>query len=345
MLRRHLRASRSEQHNFGICLITYDAAAYFEGMPSEWIKADLALAYVSAEPLDWSAQRRICARAFAGMIKAKADRMVIDEQEFRDQLIDREFWADGREALQEDWTAGDFSSCPDGLSEVKAFGVSFDFAAISDLVPSDRKAEALRRISSADRDQWISARELASRLQKEADVTNVEKAIVEAAQLGQISARALRAQGSFRHRSFLDWAVREWDVPLWFWRELVRPDHYQNWNLNTAHGDGTRNGEDIRIQLQGVHFHRSGLEHIGLADGGARDSSSSRASTGRRPKYDWPAATLAIFGLIHRGDLKPSSQADVERALICHLTNGDEMPSDSSVRPYAKLIWHEHNKA
>ncbi len=66
---------------------------------------------------------------------------------------------------------------------------------------------------------------------------------------------------------------------------------------------------------------------------------------GRKPKYDWPAATLAIFGMIYRGDLKPELQADIERALIDHLTLGDSAPSESTARPYAKLIWDEYSKA
>lgn len=66
---------------------------------------------------------------------------------------------------------------------------------------------------------------------------------------------------------------------------------------------------------------------------------------GRRPKYDWPAASVAVFGMIHRGDLKPETQADVERALIAHLTRNDDAPSESTVRPFAKLIWEEQAKA
>lgn len=314
-------------------------------MTYEWIKASLAVAYVSGGTDDGGAQWRIRERAFAGMIKAKAEHIVVDEQDLRDQLVDRDFWTDGREALQEDWTAGDFSSCPDGLNEVKAFGVSFDFAALSELVPADQKAEALRRISIVHQDEWISARQLASQLQNETDVSDVERAIVEACQLGQIGARALRAQGFYRDRESLDWAAREWEVPLWFWRDLVRPDHFQNWNLNKAHGDGAHNGGHVRIELQGVHFHRSCLGNLGLTDGATRNASASRVATGRRPKHDWTEASLAIFGLIHRGDLKPESQADVERALIGYLSKGDEMPPESTVRPYAKMIWQEHNKA
>ena len=41
-------------------------------MTYEWIKAPLALKYVSGEALSYDAQRRIRERAHAGMIAAKA---------------------------------------------------------------------------------------------------------------------------------------------------------------------------------------------------------------------------------------------------------------------------------
>ena len=90
-------------------------------------------------------------------------------------------------------------------------------------------------------------------------------------------------------------------------------------------------------------------EIVGIADRAdnrlAKPISADEAQRGRKPKYDWPAATLAVFGLIYRGELKPEIQADIERALIDHLSHGDNAPSESTVRPYAKLVWEEYSKA
>lgn len=117
-------------------------------MRHEWIKARLALDYVSEGVSDFTAQRRICERAHSGHIAAKADRIVWGEQEERDRIIGKSFWwAEGNEALEQDWEAGDFTTWIDQKIEVKAFNVSFDFKALSDLVPADRQALALRRIS------------------------------------------------------------------------------------------------------------------------------------------------------------------------------------------------------
>lgn len=71
---------------------------------------------------------------------------------------------------------------------------------------------------------------------------------------------------------------------------------------------------------------------------------NSRVKRGRNPTYDWPAATSAVWGSLHRGELIPATQAEIETALIAYLTDGDKSPSESSVRPYAKPIWLEFQK-
>ncbi len=89
-------------------------------------------------------------------------------------------------------------------------------------------------------------------------------------------------------------------------------------------------------------------EIFGIADEATEaevTNDNNDTKRGRKPKYDWPAATLAVFGLIYRGDLKPENQADIERALIDHLASGDNTPSESTVRPHARQIWVEYSKA
>jgi hypothetical protein len=51
-----------------------------------------------------------------------------------------------------------------------------------------------------------------------------------------------------------------------------------------------------------------------------------------------------IWGKLHRGELIPQTQAEIETALILHLTKGDDAPGESTVRPFAKLIWDEFQK-
>lgn len=318
-------------------------------MAQEWIKANLALAYVSEGTLDHSARLRICERAHAGLIAAKAERILWGDQEKRDEPIGKGFWwAGGHEALEQDWQAGDFSTWIDQKIEVRAFGVSFDFPALSELVPADKQAEALRRVSVLANENWISARELhLAMLAKVAPAYGTE-ALTEACRLGQLGARAMRATCEYSQRStfLLRWKAVEWDVPLWFWRDFTAKGRAKfEWPLGKVSGEGRKDGGPHRIELQGLHFHRSGLINLGIETAHTGAEQTDDANRGRRPKYDWPAASLCIFGLINRGDFKPECQADIEKALIEHLSDGDFAPGESTVRPYAKLIWEENLKA
>ena len=98
----------------------------------------------------------------------------------------------------------------------------------------------------------------------------------------------------------------------------------------------------VKLSVLGLQFDQTALERS-FASTAQNDEVSRRS--GRRPKYNWPAASLAVFGKIHRGDFKPANQADIERALIAHLGDQHGGPSESTVRPYAKLIWEESQKA
>lgn len=318
-------------------------------MAHEWIKARLALEYVSDGVVDLAAARRICERAHAGLIKAKAERLIGNGEENQDALIGKGFWwARGHEALEQDWNSGDFSTWIDRSVEVKAFGVSFDFTALSELVPADKQAAALRRISVIAHDDWISARELHLALLDKVGLSYGNAALAEACQLGQLGARAMRATCHRKQRNALlqQWKAVEWDVPLWFWRDFTEKRSARfEWPLGKVRGEGQKEGDAQVIELQGLHFHRSGLINLGIEDAADAPEKSLGASRGRRPKYDWLAASLHIFGLINRGDFKPECQADVEKALIDHLADGDNAPGESTVRPYAKLIWDENAKA
>jgi hypothetical protein len=318
-------------------------------MPHEWIKSALALEYVSEGLPNYSARLRICERAHAGLISAKAERIVWAGKEERDHLIGKGFWwAEGHEALEQDWHAGDFSTWIDQKIEVKAFGVSFDFTSISDLVPADRQATALRRISVIGQDEWISAQGLASLFLRQFAPSRGTDALAEACRLGQLGARAMRATSTYQTGGIYlpRWTAIEWDVPLWFWRDFMKAGSSARfeWSIGKVTGKGKMDGADHLIELQGLHFHRSGLVNLGLASDPVVEA-VSETTRGRRPRYDWPAASLHIFGLINRGDFKPECQADIEKALIEHLSNGDDAPGESTVRPYAKLIWEEHMKA
>ena len=318
-------------------------------MSHEWIKAALALEYVSDDLLDYSARLRICERAHAGLIAAKAERIIWSGKEERDRLIGKGFWwAEGREALNQDWCAGDFSTWIDQRVKVQAFGVSFDFTALSELVPADKQAAALRRISVIADEDWISASDLFRAMSTKGGPFAAK--LLEACQLGQIAGRAMRAKrfrrGGLSEPDHHIWGAIEWDIPLCFWRDFVTSDHAKiDWRLDKFSGRGGNKHHFEDIELQGVHFHRSGLPNLGLVIPGEAEATTEQAKRGRKPEYDWPAATAAIWGQVYRGELIPKAQADIERAFQAYLAKGDKEPSESTVRPYAQPIWEQVSKA
>lgn len=315
-------------------------------MAHEWIKAGLARHYVSQGDFDYQAAMRICERAHSGLIAAKAEIVIWQGQEKKNCRIPKGFWwAEGHEALTQNWEAGDFTTWIDNKIEVKVFGVSFDFVALSQLVPADRQATALRTISVIAEEDWLSSQEVMHLMYDKFGPNSAAGALLEACALGQIAARAMRASGEGGSDDS-GWAAIEWDVPLWFWRGFSdAASSTRDWILGKVQGRGVGPAGSDFIKLQGVHFHRSGLANLGLQVAHQASDPAPAGKRGRRPEYDWPAASTAIWGQLVRGELIPTSQAQIEVALQTLLAKGDKEPSESSVRPHAKAIWEEFVKA
>jgi hypothetical protein len=113
----------------------------------EWISAAQAARLL--KPVfnsEYVAQMAICKRAHGGLIRARAERFMVDgvEHILKDESgavrsidIRKEFWwAEGNTALTQNWPVGDFDTWV-GRGEVhlQAFGVSFFLADIEKLIP------------------------------------------------------------------------------------------------------------------------------------------------------------------------------------------------------------------
>lgn len=91
----------------------------------EWISAASALAFVKAL-MPYEAERTICKRANDGLIKARAVKFICDGKSFEDFEVPQKFWwAQGYEALEQNWVTGDFATWIDSDIHLKAYGVSF----------------------------------------------------------------------------------------------------------------------------------------------------------------------------------------------------------------------------
>lgn len=73
--------------------------------------------------------QRVCKRAHAGIMRARAKTLYLGNERKDDEPVPAEFWfAEGHQALQQDWVSGDFSTWPTWLrrsQEWRAFGVEW----------------------------------------------------------------------------------------------------------------------------------------------------------------------------------------------------------------------------
>ena len=294
----------------------------------------------------------LCERLYAGLVVARARVLQVGEQFSHNALVPKEFWwAKGHASLEADWEAGDFTTWIRNTLECRAFGVEIGFSGLSEFVPFEERAVLARSLSVAGNSEWITARE-AMRLaitQYGINPANGSEAIMESGRLGFVAARATLAQGGLTGRgsSGWDWEEREWDIPSWFWNAFTYAGtSSQEWPLGRFSGQGNSPKGREAITLSGVHFYRASLAALGPSLSESQSTNTtSEIRRGRKPVYDWDAATAAIWGELYRGDLKPTTQAELETLLQQRLSVGDNGPSESTVLPYASRIWKEIEKA
>ncbi len=104
--------------------------------PADWMSASAALALVRERNGSGDAAISIARRAHAGLVRTRARLFSQDvprdfgskEQLNREHVeLPREFWwAEGHEALEADWAAGDFSTWIENTYHWQAFSIEFD---------------------------------------------------------------------------------------------------------------------------------------------------------------------------------------------------------------------------
>ncbi len=103
----------------------------------DWVSAADALTLLESRFSAFAAARRICERAHAGLIRSRAESFQVDGRAHQSFDIPKEFWwAEGHEALEQDWAAGDFSTYIERRAQWKAFGVTFNRADLEKLLPA-----------------------------------------------------------------------------------------------------------------------------------------------------------------------------------------------------------------
>lgn len=93
----------------------------------EWVSSKCLMDAMGARlrPCSTAAQR-VCKRAHAGLLRARAKRFFADGDRSDDVEVPAVFWwAEGLQALTQDWEAGDFETWLNHKVRLRAFGVEW----------------------------------------------------------------------------------------------------------------------------------------------------------------------------------------------------------------------------
>ena len=314
-------------------------------MENCWISARQAFDLIKRESGIYNAGIPICTRANVGLLKARARHVIIGEQP--DERIDevplpaRFWWAEGREALSQNWDQGDFETWQNS-ERFQAFGVMFDLAGLLEMVPAERRGMIAREMSVVGKPDWLSALAARRFIYEKAGHNPLVAAdvLIQHCQLGFVTARAVqmqRGRGPKPNR----WSIeeREWDIPASFWMTKgTVPGATYDWERGMFTTRVGRFDETIWTTLTGVHFYRPSLDVF------LRIETASPpvliAAAGGRPKAEyWDDLWCAIWGEIYRGKLIPKRQADVEKAMLDWLAGAGFGGAQPTIRPRARKLW------
>lgn len=319
-------------------------------MGEQWIDAATALTIATNGGSATAAQIRICQRAHAGLIAARARLVRHQGIEEENKAIPKGFWwAEGNLALEQDWAVGDFSTWIDRKHHIQVFGVEFDLADILQLIPAESRGSALAQLSVAGNKDWIAANGAVGLLAPSAlrPARSAEQRLIEAARLGFVAVKAVEATGSKTGFSGWSWREREWDVPAWFWEDYTGSESSsRSFENDTARGRG-RGPIAPYMQLNGIHFLKADLVRhfrLDLPESGARANDAAAGSApknkgGRPPVAFGDEMLCAIWALIYQGDFKPTEKADVSKAMLAWATARNFELGDTTAKEKAARLW------
>lgn len=229
-----------------------------------WIEAALALDIAANGGSKTAAQYTLCERAHASLIRTNAKLLVTKyERKENIDLPSYFWWAEGHEALEQNWATGDFSTWAKERSvQMQAFGVHFAFEDVLEILPVEQRALVARRHSVAGNPLWMSATDAWKSVGRREGLQYHEacRKLIEEAKLGFVTARAAQMR-SGSNPDQITVVEREWDVPTWFWQHYVEKSRSsQEWTTGKFKGRPNASMPTKWIELTGVYFLRSTIE-------------------------------------------------------------------------------------
>lgn len=230
-------------------------------MTPVWIEAALALNIASEGGSKTAAIHTICQRSHAGLIRSTARTLTTGKERQSNVGIPKKFWwAEGHDALEQNWVTGDFSTWLDGAVQLQAFGVRFALEDVLELLPIEKRAVAAKQYSVAGNADWLSAKDSCTKIAQQEAISYYMAGhkIIERARLGFVTARAVEMRSTTEGRFYSENVEREWDVPTWFWLQYC--DHEkssQNWETGKFKGRSYASLSPRSVELSDVHFLKS----------------------------------------------------------------------------------------
>lgn len=314
-----------------------------------WVRASRALSLVARElGGEYPAMLAICQRAHAGLIESRADLVLFGNTRNENATIPAEFWwAEGHEALDQDWSRGDFGTWINREVQARAFGVQFDFEGLRKLIAPERAADAFCQLSVGSDPAWIAARDAQRFIYEKVGLNPVSAgpALLDQCRLGFVTGRAQLMQMAISSADNWTSQEREWDVPQWFWQNFTNAgSSSQDWARGVFRGKGKTPQGTRYITLTGVFFGRASVE--ALADQPESKptppSVGSSPNKGGRPRKEWwDEFWCGVWGQIVHGEFTPKTQADVERAMLDWVSDRGESVAESTIRPMARKLFVE----
>ncbi|MEO6152986.1 MAG: hypothetical protein ABIT09_06945 [Croceibacterium sp.] len=316
-------------------------------MGEQWIPAAQALELVSNSANNIHERLALCDRANAGLVKTRARLLIIDSAKREHTTIPSRFWwAKGHEALNQDWSIGDFSTSIERREHWRAYGVSFALGGLLEMIPVERRAATARALSVVGSSGWLSALEARRFAYEKAgrNPMNAGTAIIDGGKLGFIAARAVMMRRATRSDPD-EWTeeVREWDIPEWFWENFTtKPGSTQDWERGVFAGDGLAPDKRCWITLTGVYFLADSLNvMLPLSVSGDAADKPAPNPGGRPRKEFWDDLWCSVWGQIYHGELAPKRQADIERAMLTWVEAKGHNISESTIKPLARKMFAE----
>jgi len=319
----------------------------------EWLSAAVAYEMISAvEPM--RARTSICSRAYDGLVRARAKRLVWGDKQRDDADVPAEFWwARGQGALKQNWTSGDFETWIEQRVHCRAYSVDFLRADIEEMIPARRPrgSELVRSEPGNFASASISREELSKSFG--GDLEKAEATILKACRAGLVASRCKRISWWVTDR----YGSTEYDdlnveVPPWFWEDCLQGTSTMlNWSSGRFAGQGFVNGEAHKAILTEVEF-RVGdiveLEEVARSAGSPKTNEQAPRETnsrgaGRRQSEKWRPWIVELVAHVYEngfpGGVGSQGQEELINAIANRLAErGIDTLSRASVQPVVQAV-------